>query len=170
MQPIRSWVRFYLVTQLMFQMQCGSRCLVCPAVLCLPKYANRLNDTVSRGGFSELGAPGKYRNGALYICTHLPDHPWGFFLLWCLLLHNGATLNCVIYMILWDPFIYIHLADTFILSCCRLWNSNWFTVRWDRRFNKNKINYKMINLTIEPLNHFVLFLRKGKRNINYYII
>ncbi len=25
-----------------------------------------------RGGFSELGAPGKYRNGALYICTHLP--------------------------------------------------------------------------------------------------
>ncbi len=26
----------------------------------------------ARGGFSELGAPGEYRNGALYICTHLP--------------------------------------------------------------------------------------------------
>ncbi len=25
-----------------------------------------------RGRFSELGAPGKYRNGALYIFTHLP--------------------------------------------------------------------------------------------------
>ncbi len=28
--------------------------------------------SAGRGGFSELGAPGKYRNGALYICTHLP--------------------------------------------------------------------------------------------------
>lgn len=29
MQPIRSCVRFYFVTQLMFQIQCWSRCLAC---------------------------------------------------------------------------------------------------------------------------------------------
>ncbi len=35
--------------------------------------------TALRGGFSELGAPGKYWNGALYICTHLPRSTLRFF-------------------------------------------------------------------------------------------
>ncbi len=37
-----------------------------------------LRSMMSRGGFSELGAPGKYKNRALYICTHLPRSPLRF--------------------------------------------------------------------------------------------
>ncbi len=35
-------------------------------------HPRALRIILTRGGFSELGAPGKYRNGAIYIWTYLP--------------------------------------------------------------------------------------------------
>ncbi len=54
---------------------------------------------VSRGGFSELGPSGKYRNRALYICTHLPRLTLRFLLVvmlaaaqWCpIVVSNVST-------------------------------------------------------------------------------
>ncbi len=37
--------------------------------LCENKLGWASQRVMTRGGFSELGAPGKYRNGALYICN-----------------------------------------------------------------------------------------------------
>ncbi len=64
--------------------------------------------------------------------------------------------------------LFIHLTVTFILSCCRPRNSNCFTVEI-QVLTKNKINYKMINLTIEPVNHF-FFLKKRDESEVYIII
>ncbi len=71
-----------------------------------------------------------------YTFSHIYlDQHWGSFLLWCLLLHNGAPYLCPMFLHLSCTcyngilsFTFIHLADTFILSCCRPRNSNWFTV------------------------------------------
>ncbi len=50
----------------------------------------------SHGGFSELAAPGKYRNGALYICTHLPRSTFSFVVMlaaaqWCPIVESNVS-------------------------------------------------------------------------------
>ncbi len=74
--------------------------------------------TESRGGFSELGAPGKYRN-----CTHLPRSTVMFlfcrdaYAQWCPIVVSNVSTFCM-YMLKWDSFIYIY-----IYSCSRLFFS-----------------------------------------------
>ncbi len=109
-------------------------------------YNTNTSLTQIRGGFSELGAPGKYRNGALYICTHLPDQPWGSFFAvmlaaaqWCpIVVSNVSTFSCTRYNGILS-FTFIHLADTSILSGCRPRNSNWFTVEIQVNKKRNKL-------------------------------
>ncbi len=125
---------------------------------------NISDDVHCRGGFSELGAPGKYRNGALYICTHLPRSTLRFLFCrdacCCTMVPHSCVqcfyiFSCTCYngiLSFTFTFTFIHLADTFILSCCRPWNSNWLPLRYKVLTKKIK-NYKTINLTIEPLNH-----------------
>ncbi len=128
-----------------------------------------------RGGFSELGAPGKYRNGALYICTNLPRSTLRF--LFCrdaccctMVPHSCVQCFYMLHVIMgfFHLHLFIHLTVTFILSCCRPRNSNCFTVEI-QVLTKNKINYKMINLTIEPVNLF-FFLKKRDESEVYIII
>ncbi len=66
----------------------------------------RVRVCACRRGFSELGAPGKYRNGALYFCTHLPrDQPWG----------------CIAYIGQESPLMSYQLKPSFNLSHFNLW-------------------------------------------------
>ncbi len=75
---------------------------------------------VCRGGFCELGAPGKYRNGALYICTYLPRSTLRFLFVvmlaaaqWCpMVVSNVSKSNqrlIFINMLKWDSLIYIYI-------------------------------------------------------------
>ncbi len=77
---------------------------------------------ISRGGFGELGAPGKYRNGALYICTHLPISTLRF--LFVVVLAAGTTVphssvQCFYIFHVHDngilSFIFTHLEDTYFM-------------------------------------------------------
>ncbi len=75
----------------------------------------RVEILVCRGGFCELGAPGKYRNGALYICTYLPRSTLRFLFVvmlaaaqWCpMVVSNVSTF--FINMLRWDSLIYIYI-------------------------------------------------------------
>ncbi len=80
-----------------------------------------------RGRFGELGAPDKYRNGDIYICTHLPKSTLRFFFVmlasaqWCPVVESNVStfFSCTCYNgILSFTFTFIHLADIFLISCC----------------------------------------------------
>ncbi len=115
---------------------------------CLKSYST-LQAYNLQGGFSELWAPGKYRNGGLYICTHLSRSTLRFLFLvvmlaaaqWCpIAVSNVSTFFMYMYNgILSFTFTFIHLADNFIISRCRPRNSNWFTVEIKVYQKQNKL-------------------------------
>ncbi len=104
---------------------------------------------------SELGAPGKYRNGTLSICTHLPRSTLRFIFCCdaccCTMVLSPMFLHfsCTCYNgILSFTLTFINLADTFIILCCRPWNSNWFTVEIEvnkKIKNKTKLLTSQLN-------------------------
>ncbi len=89
-------------------------------------------DLVNWGCRANIGM-GPYTFALIY-----QDQPWGSFFVvmlaaaqWCpIVVSNVSTFSCTCYNgILSFTFTFIHLADTFILSCWRQRNSNWFTFK-----------------------------------------
>ncbi len=65
-----------------------------------------------RGGFSELGAPGKYRNGALYICTNLPRSTLKFLFCcdaYCCTMVPHSCVQCFYILHVIMGFLHLHL-------------------------------------------------------------
>ncbi len=65
------------------------------------EFASSCSCTKNTGGFMELGAPGKYRNGALYIAHIYLDQPRGSFLVvmlaaaqWCPIVESNVSFTC----------------------------------------------------------------------------
>ncbi len=100
---------------------------ICTQTLWRPSYMlshqqrglTRVCFVAVRGGFCDFGAPGKYRNGALYICTYVPRST--LRILFC---HDACCCtmvphSCVQYFYIFHVYVikmiisftFIHLAD-----------------------------------------------------------
>ncbi len=107
---------------------------------------------LTRGRFSELGAPGKHRNGAIYIAHIYLDQPWGFFFVvmlaaaqWCLIIVSNVS-TFFMYVIMG----FFHL--NYIYSFSRHFYSFHVVdheIAIDFTIDLPKKLLKLINLTIE---------------------
>ncbi len=120
-----------------------------------------------------IGAPGKYRYGALYVCTHLlRDQPWVSFICrdaccctMCPLFEfNVSTMFFHVHVIMgfFHLHLFFHVVDHKIPINLPLL----------RQVLTKDVYKRIINLTIEPLTHF--FKNRDEeqgwvRSRNYYV-